>query len=84
MMAKVVRKGGQKITEKQIIVLHIIKENPVISRKELALKLKINESAVQKHLENLKKIGVLKRIGPDKGGHWEIIRKKNLKKVKLR
>lgn len=36
-------------------------------------KLKINPSAVQKHLNKLKQKGLLKRIGPDKGGYWEII-----------
>jgi len=74
---KVVRKGGQKrwskLTKKQTKVVQIIEGNPRISRKELALKLGINESAVQKHIENLKKKEAIRRIGPAKGGHWEII-----------
>lgn len=74
---KVVRKGGQKrwseLTEKQTKVLQIIEENPRISRKALALKLGINESAVQKHIENLKKREAIRRIGPAKGGYWEVV-----------
>jgi len=74
---KVVRKGGQKrwskLTEKQTKVVQIIEGNPRISRKELALKLGINESAVQKHIENLKKKEAIRRIGPAKGGYWEVI-----------
>ena len=35
----------------------------------------INRSAIQKHLANLKSAGRLRRIGPDKGGHWEVIDK---------
>jgi ATP-dependent DNA helicase RecG len=54
------------------MMLQQIKEKPTISRKELSAELKINESAVQKHLENLKKKGLLRRIGADRGGYWEV------------
>jgi len=73
---EVVRKGGQKrwseLTGKQREVLELIKGNLSISRKNLALKLSINESAVQKHIENLKKKNVLERIGSAKGGYWKV------------
>ena len=69
---KVARKGGQKITAKQIVVLELIKQNPSISRKDLAAKLEINISAVRKHIDALRKKGVVQRVGPDKGGHWEV------------
>jgi predicted ArsR family transcriptional regulator len=39
---------------------------------ELAKSLGISRQAVQKHLSNLKAAGRLRRIGPDKGGHWEV------------
>ena len=77
---EVVRNGGQisgqkwwsELTEKQKMMLERIKEKPTVSRKELSIEMKINESAVQKHLENLKKKGLLRRIGADRGGHWEV------------
>lgn len=49
--------GGQNVilTNRQQEVLAIIVENPLISRKQLAEKLGINESAVPKHTEKLKK-----------------------------
>jgi len=49
-------------------------ENPQITRKELAEKLFINQSSVQKHINKLKKSGLIERIGPDKGGYWEVKR----------
>lgn len=67
------RKGGQKITAKQAVVLDFIKQNSSISRSDLSDKLKINESAVRKHLDALRNKGVIKRVGPDKGGHWEVL-----------
>ena len=33
----------------------------------------ITRSTIQKHLANLKASGRLRRIGPDKGGHWEVV-----------
>jgi len=55
-------------------VLNLIQENPPISRKELAEKLSINPSAVQKHIQKLKTEGFIKRFDGDRGGHWEIIK----------
>ncbi len=77
---EVVRNGGQisgqkwwsELAERQKMILQLIKEKPTVSRKELSIELKINESAVQKHLENLKKKGLLRRIGADRGGYWEV------------
>ena len=77
-----VRKGGQisgqkrrlKLTEREKNLLEVIKEKPAISRKELSEALGINPSAVQKHIQKLKERDLLRRIGPDKGGHWEILK----------
>ena len=35
----------------------------------------ISRSAIQKHIERLKDAQRLRRVGPDKGGHWEVIEK---------
>ena len=67
------QQGGQKITPKQAMVLDLIRRNPLISRHDIASKLEINDSVVRKHLDALKAKGVLKRVGPDKGGHWEVV-----------
>ena len=65
--------GGQKKwseTTQKVYVL--IKENPSISRKELSDTLSINPSAIQKHIEKLKKEGIIIRKNGAKGGHWEV------------
>ena len=66
---KVVRKSGQK---KWSEVLDLIVENPRITRSELSDKLGINPSAIQRHIQKLKKEGIIERIGGDKGGYWKI------------
>lgn len=68
---KVVRKGGQKTAER---LLEILKRNPATTQAEMMKCLGIkSRNAIQKHLANLKKAGRLRRVGPDKGGHWEVV-----------
>ena len=50
----------------------LLKQNPKISRKELCAELKINPSAVQKHIEKLKEANKIERIGGAKGGEWRV------------
>ena len=68
--------GGQvgNLTARQKEVFELIVSNPTISRKELAGKLRINESAVQKHTDALKKKEFIEREG-ETTGHWIIIEK---------
>ncbi len=62
--------GGQ-ISETQQLILLLIIENNKVSRREIAEKLKINESAIQKHINKLKQLRILERIG-DTRGYWKI------------
>ena len=62
--------GGGKTTQK---ILGLIKENPNITRKELAAISVISEDGIKYHITNLKSMGVLEMIGPDKGGYWRIV-----------
>ncbi|GCC10022.1 divergent AAA domain protein [archaeon] len=63
--------SDRKTTQK---ILELIKENPEITRKELAELINITEDGVKYHLTKLKKQKKIKRIGPDKGGHWEVVK----------
>ena len=64
------QKTAQITTQK---ILDMIAANPSISRKELATQVGITADGIKYHLANLQKNGRLKRIGPDKGGHWKIV-----------
>lgn len=54
------------------IILDLIAKDPFVSSHTMAKTLGINRSAISKHLDKLKYDGVILRVGPDKGGHWEI------------
>ena len=62
----------KKIKSKDKIVA-LLKDNNKLSAVALAERIGISAKAVEKHLSNLKADGIIKRIGPDKGGHWEVV-----------
>ena len=64
----------QKLSEIQIAVIEYIKEHPSASRKEIAANINdITENGVKYHLKKLQEQGVIKRVGADFGGRWEVI-----------
>ncbi len=54
-------------------VYELIKENPNINRNDLAGQTGVSLKNIQKHINKLKMIGVVRRVGSPKHGHWEII-----------
>ena len=75
------QKSDQKTTRKrpendqskqEDAILELIKGNPYISRKEISGRLGLHDSSVKRRLASLQEKGVIKRIGPDKGGYWEV------------
>ncbi len=69
--------GGQtNDTDRTAVVLQAIINDPYITRIKLSEFMGIAPSAVQKHINKLKKQGIIKRNGGDFGGHWEILEKK--------
>ena len=63
---KTIQKTTQKITD-QIV------KNPQITRKELAKIIDLTEAGIKYHLSKMQKKGSIRRVGPDKGGHWELL-----------
>ena len=61
--------GSQKSSQK---ILVLIRQNSGVTIDELAASLQLTDRAIKKNLAQMKKTGLLKRIGPDKGGHWEV------------
>ncbi|HJJ39083.1 MAG TPA: putative DNA binding domain-containing protein [Methanocorpusculum sp.] len=62
------------LTEKQVMALQIIKDNPSITKLELAEKLKTSPTTVQKYINDLKKKGIIVRKGSKHSGYWDVFR----------
>ena len=67
-----VKKTTQKTTQK---IIEEIRKNPQITRKELSVVIGLTEEGIKYHLSKMQNKGQIRRTGPDKGGHWEIIGK---------
>jgi ATP-dependent DNA helicase RecG len=63
-------KTREKTREK---ILTLIAADPSISTKELAERIGITPRGIEWQLRQLKQAGRLKRVGPRKGGRWEVI-----------
>ncbi|GHV59651.1 hypothetical protein FACS1894182_14070 [Bacteroidia bacterium] len=63
--------NNNNLTERQLEIIRIINETPAITYRALAKQLDINDSAVLKHLDNLKKRGIIERIGKTRG-YWKV------------
>jgi len=55
-------------------LLALIRQKSTITTDEMVISLELSCAGVEKIISNLKKAGRLRRIGPDKGGHWEVVR----------
>lgn len=64
-------RDGKKPKSRKII-LNMLSKDGSLSAATLARRIGISPKGVEKHLANLKAAGLLRRIGPDKGGHWEV------------
>jgi len=62
----------EKTVEKIIL---LIKENPNVTQKELVKKTGLTRRGIEWNLAKLKQEKIIKRVGSDKAGHWEIIKK---------
>ena len=63
-----------KLTERQQIILNLIRELPTISAKQMSETLSVTTRTIERDLSMMKKNGVLKREGKDNDGVWIINR----------
>ena len=67
-------KDLENLTTNQRAILREIRENPRITQEKLSKAININEKNIRNNIAKLRQQGLLKRVGPAKGGHWEIIK----------
>lgn len=58
--------GSQKILE-------LIKTNENLTTQDMADKRGISRRAVAKQIARMQEDGIIRRVGADKGGHWEVL-----------
>ena len=61
------------LTEVQQDIVNAIKQNQFVSQTEIAKELSLARETVNRNMKKLQEQGIIKRIGADKNGHWEVI-----------
>ena len=64
--------NGDKLTENKIAILNLMIEDPYISKSDLSKFVGISTATISNNIEAMRG-KYLRRVGPDKGGFWEII-----------
>lgn len=54
-------------------ILQLLIDNPKLSAAAISKILGVSTKGIERHFARLKLDGYLRRIGPDKGGHWEVV-----------
>ncbi|MBO4777803.1 MAG: HTH domain-containing protein, partial [Bacteroidales bacterium] len=64
--------GSEKAVNSSEKILELIKQKPTMSAAEIAMEIDMTSRGVEKQIRKLREAGVIKRIGADRGGYWEI------------
>lgn len=51
-----------------------IEWNPYITQIEMCEVLGLSQGGIEYQMRNLKQKGIVKRVGGDRGGHWEVVK----------
>ena len=63
----------ESLTQIQQKILEEISKNKYISQTDLAAQLSITRETINRNMKKLQNQGIIRRIGADKNGHWEIL-----------
>ncbi|MDR1275382.1 MAG: winged helix-turn-helix domain-containing protein [Candidatus Accumulibacter sp.] len=61
--------GGE---DKVGLILNALAEEPKITQKNLAAKVRLSTRTVSREIRELRDSGAIRRVGSDRSGHWEI------------
>jgi len=70
---KVTERVTERVTENQRTILEFLGQDPKMTQARLAEKIGISRRHIASNIWKLVHLGLLRRIGPDKGGHWEVL-----------
>lgn len=62
--------ASEKTSEK---IISLIKDDALITIERLAEHCGVTTRSIERNLKKLQQRNIIKRVGPDKGGHWEVM-----------
>ena len=67
---KISQESSQETPQK---IIELVKEDAYITTQRMADLIGIDRSNIARAIRKMQSVGILHRVGSDKGGHWEII-----------
>jgi ATP-dependent DNA helicase RecG len=64
------QQSSEKSSEK---ILKLLRDSPTMTAREIAQHIGISQRAIEKQIDKVKRDGNLRRVGPDKGGYWQVL-----------
>lgn len=63
--------------DKVLLILNAMRQDPKVSAAKIAIQLGVSSRSIEKHIRTMREKGIIRRIGPDKGGYWEMLISEN-------
>lgn len=73
-LSNVTEKVTEKLNDTEEHIVALIRDNIHITQKMLSEEIGLTRPHIGRKLLELQSRGIIRRVGPDKGGHWEVIR----------
>ena len=73
--ADVVENVVENVVKRPDKIIDLLKYDSTLGASQIAKQLGVTSRTIQRDLEKLSKEGRIKRVGPDKGGYWEVLDK---------
>jgi predicted HTH transcriptional regulator len=70
MAVKMAGKVAGKVAGK---ILKAMRQNPTITIPELTVQIMVSQRSIERNIKRLQESGRLRRVGPSRGGHWEVL-----------
>ena len=66
---------GERLGENRRRIIGMMVQDSSVTTFDLVARIGISQTAIENNITWLRSHGYIRRVGPDKGGHWEVIEK---------
>lgn len=67
-------KGDDGIEKEMALIVNEIRKDPAVSIEKISTKLGIPLRTAARRIKSLRDNSRIRRVGPDRGGHWEVLK----------
>ena len=72
-VAEKAKDSHASITETEEKIVEMVRENPHVTQSAISIRIGLTRQYVGRCMDALQAKGVIRRVGPDKGGIWEVV-----------